>query len=159
MDDTKAHLLDEELLALALALNNDHAAELSLLDERRMRQLVEWSWLALPVGRLDGFVLAFVQASAYDGINFGWFKARYPRFAYVDRIVIAPQARGRGLARTLYDHVFAKARAEGIPLVTCEVNMEPPNPASDAFHAALGFEPVGSAGVGSKTVRYFARTL
>lgn len=37
--------------------------------------------------------------------------------------------------------------------------MEPPNPASDAFHAALGFEPVGSAGVGSKTVRYFARTL
>ena len=45
--------------------------------------------------------------------------------------------------------------------VVCEVNREPPNPASDAFHAALGFSEVGLAAIhgGSKTVRYLARAL
>jgi predicted GNAT superfamily acetyltransferase len=37
----------------------------------------------------------------------------------------------------------------------------PPNPASDAFHAALGFVEVGTASVhdGSRTVRYLSQTL
>jgi uncharacterized protein len=41
------------------------------------------------------------------------------------------------------------------------VNSDPPNPASDAFHAALGFEVVGEAAIhdGAKTVRYLARRL
>jgi predicted GNAT superfamily acetyltransferase len=45
--------------------------------------------------------------------------------------------------------------------VVCEVNQNPPNPASDAFHAALGFAEVGSASVydGSRTVRYLSRDL
>jgi hypothetical protein len=45
--------------------------------------------------------------------------------------------------------------------VVCEVNADPPNPASDAFHAALGFAAVGSAANhgGGKTVRYFCREL
>jgi uncharacterized protein len=45
--------------------------------------------------------------------------------------------------------------------VVCEVNISPPNPASDAFHAALGFAEVGSASVygESKTVRYLSRAL
>jgi predicted GNAT superfamily acetyltransferase len=42
----------------------------------------------------------------------------------------------------------------------CEVNAEPPNPASDAFHAAMGFAEVGSATLGGgKQVRYFERLL
>jgi predicted GNAT superfamily acetyltransferase len=45
--------------------------------------------------------------------------------------------------------------------VTCEVNADPPNPASDAFHAALGFAIAGQALIhgGSKSVRYFTRSL
>jgi hypothetical protein len=43
----------------------------------------------------------------------------------------------------------------------CEVNSNPPNPASDALHASLGFREVGQATIhqGSKTVRYLARTI
>jgi L-amino acid N-acyltransferase YncA len=38
---------------------------------------------------------------------------------------------------------------------------EPPNPASDAFHAALSFIEIGAAVIydGSKTVRYLARQV
>jgi predicted GNAT superfamily acetyltransferase len=45
--------------------------------------------------------------------------------------------------------------------LVCEVNSNPPNPASDAFHAALGFAEVGSASIldDSKIVRYLQRGL
>jgi predicted GNAT superfamily acetyltransferase len=79
----------------------------------------------------------------------------------VDRIVVAASARGRGCARRLYHDLFAHALRAGHERVVCEVNSNPPNPESDAFHASLGFVEVGAASVygGSKTVRYLLRTL
>ena len=46
-------------------------------------------------------------------------------------------------------------------MLVCEVNCEPPNPASDAFHAAVGFTEVARAAIhrGSKVVRYLARSI
>jgi predicted GNAT superfamily acetyltransferase len=41
----------------------------------------------------------------------------------------------------------------------CEVNATPPNPASDAFHARLGFEEIGAAHLKKKTVWYFSRPV
>jgi uncharacterized protein len=89
------------------------------------------------------------------------FRARYPHFIYVDRIVVASSARGRGHARRLYDDLFEHARGAGHERVVCEVNTIPPTPESDAFHAALGFVEVGTASIhgDSKTVRYLSRTL
>jgi predicted GNAT superfamily acetyltransferase len=74
----------------------------------------------------------------------------------VDRIVVASSARGRGYARRLYRDLFDQASQTGHDRVVCEVNARPPNPESDAFHAALGFTEVGSASIhnDSKTVRY-----
>ena len=43
----------------------------------------------------------------------------------------------------LYRRFAAFAAAEGLGPMTCEVNSEPPNPGSDAFHAALGFTVMG----------------
>jgi predicted GNAT superfamily acetyltransferase len=143
-----------------LALNNQHAEELSWLDPERLSELVGAAFYARRNGALEDFILAFDQDAAYDSPNFQWFRARYPRFVYVDRIAVAASARGRGHARLLYEDLFARAAAAGHSLVTCEVNAEPPNPASDAFHAALGFVAVGSAALeGGKTVCYFARGL
>jgi predicted GNAT superfamily acetyltransferase len=72
--------------------------------------------------------------------------------------VVAPQAGGRGHARRLYGELTARARAAAQPRIVCEVNAVPPNPASDPFHAAFGFEPVGSAPLpgGDKIVRYLS---
>jgi predicted GNAT superfamily acetyltransferase len=53
---------------------------------------------------------------------------------------MAPEARGLGHARRLYDDLAAVAA--GRPLC-CEVNVVPPNPASLAFHDRLGFVTCG----------------
>src|SRR5258708_7812789 len=144
-----------------LALNNAHAQELSWLEPERLEHLVNEAFLARRIGSLDAFLLAFDQDVQYDSPNFLWFRARYPRFVYVDRIVVASAARGRGCARRLYDDLFKQAIAAGHDRVVCEVNMQPPNPASDAFHAALGFVEIGTATVydGNRTVRYLSRAL
>jgi predicted GNAT superfamily acetyltransferase len=75
--------------------------------------------------------------------------------------VVEPAQRGRGVARQLYEDLFDAARSSGRGRVVCEVNSDPPNPASDAFHARLGFAVVGTAHLADrgKTVRYFCREL
>ncbi|MGX7707034.1 GNAT family N-acetyltransferase [Methylobacterium sp. Gmos1] len=147
-----------------LTLNTAHAAETSHLDEAALRALVDQSFLAAAVTGPDGlaaFLIALDQNADYASPNFRWFQARYPRFVYVDRIVTAPAHRGRGLARALYADLFARAGAAGHGRVACEVNRVPPNPGSDAFHAALGFHEVGAAEIhgGVKTVRYLLREV
>lgn len=144
-----------------LTLNNLHQRETSLLDATKLHHLLEQAYLARRIGVNDALLLAFDQDADYDSANFLWFRQRYPRFAYVDRIIVAEHARGRGLARQLYQTLFAKALADGHTLVACEVNSDPPNPGSDAFHAALGFEQVGEATIysGERTVRYLVRSL
>jgi uncharacterized protein len=156
-DASPAELLGQTLLAL----NNAHAQELSWLEPKRLQHLVEHAFLAYRIGNVDAFILAFDQDARYDSPNFLWFRARYPRFVYVDRIVVAPSARGRGCARKLYRELFEQAVRAGHERVVCEVNSNPPNPASDAFHGALGFTEVGRASVygGSKTVRYLSYML
>jgi predicted GNAT superfamily acetyltransferase len=144
-----------------LALNNAHARELSWLEPDQLLLLVGTASLALRVGNVTGLLLAFDQDADYDAGNFLWFRARHPRFVYIDRVVVAPSERGRGHARRLYDAVFTWASAAGHERVVCEVNLDPPNPASDSFHAALGFAEVGTAVIdgGAKTVRYLSRGL
>ena len=143
------------------ALNNAHARELSWLGPERFIHLLRAAFLARRIGHADAFLLAFDQDADYDSPNFLWFRSRYPRFVCVDRIVVAPAARRRGHGRRLYNDLFRQASLAGHERVACEVNSDPPNPVSDAFHAALRFVEVGSATIygGSKVVRYLARRL
>ena len=143
-----------------LALNNAHAVELSWADEARMDMLVAEAFCAARVGMVDAMLLAFAPGAAYDSANYRWFADRYASFVYVDRVVTAPAARGRGLARRLYAHLFDMVKATGHDRIVCEVNSDPPNPASDAFHHVLGFAPVGEARLANgKTVTYLAHEL
>jgi len=74
---------------------------------------------------------------------------------------LAAEARGRGIAKNLYRWLFSQAARAGHDKIVCEINVNPPNPDSDAFHAALGFTQVDSGLIhnGQKTVRYMARDL
>lgn len=144
-----------------LALNNAHAVELSWLEPERLRHLVAEAFLALRIEDAEALLLAFDEAADYDSPNFLWFHARFARFIYVDRVVVAARARGRGHARRLYRDLFEHAVRAGHDRVVCEVNSDPPNPASDAFHASLGFTEVGTGQLGGsgKTVRYLVALL
>ncbi len=150
-----------DLADALLALNNAHAVELSWLEPPRLAHLVGEAFMAERIGQTEALLLAFDQAADYDSPNFLWFRERFPRFVYVDRIVVAGEARGRGHARRLYQLLFERARAAGHERIVCEVNSNPPNPASDAFHADLGFVAVGTGELhgGEKTVTYLARAL
>ena len=153
--------LQPDRLDAVLALNNAHAAELSLLTPDRLTHLLLQALWAARIGNVDAFILTLNQSADYDSPNHRWFRDRYPRFAYVDRIVVSPTARGRGLARALYAGAIQAAASAGHIALMAEVNTDPPNPASDALHAALGFQEVGAATIhnGTKTVRYLMRPL
>ena len=158
--------MDERLLPLEpspalLALNNAHAVELSWLEPERFAAMVAMTFWARQVGTDDAFLIAMDQDAAYDSPNFLWLRARYERFVYVDRVVVADHARGRGLAQRLYSELFAAASEAGHTCVLCEVNSAPPNLASDRFHLAQDFSEIGSAEIygGEKTVRYLMRAV
>lgn len=145
-----------------LALNNRHAVELSELSADALEDRIARACFALGYDDPAAFLLAYDEAAG-DGLgpNYAWFKARYRRFVYIDRVVVDGAGRGRGIASRLYAELFARAAAAGHVLVGCEVNCDPPNPASDAFHVRHGFAEVGLAHLADrgKTVRYLARSL
>lgn len=138
-----AHPADHPAL---LALNAASVAVLSPLDAARLAQLIRAAALCR-VAEIDGavraFVLAFRERAGYDSENYRWFDAREPRFLYVDRVVVDDAFRGRGIGQRLYAEVFDAAQRDGVPCVTCEFDVDPPNPASARFHARQGFVEVG----------------
>jgi hypothetical protein len=143
-----------------LALNATFEVQLSPLTRDRLAELVELAFVARVADDEGGFLIAFDQDADYASPNFLWFKPRLRHFVYVDRIAVNPMFRGQGTASTLYRELFEVARAAGRDRIVCEVNMVPPNPASDAFHARLGFREVGRAELSaSKIVRYLEMRL
>lgn len=130
-----------------LALNQRWVPHVGHLDRSRLTSILEASELALavrdPGGRLEGFVIVLGAGADYDSPNYEYFSRRHDRFTYVDRIAVEPDSRGRGVGRVLYDAVAEHARWRGTSVVCAEVNTEPPNPKSQAFHERMGFVEVG----------------
>ena len=85
----------------------------------------ETSFVAEQGGELVGFLCGFLSQT-------------YPEEAYCHFVGVHPAQRGTGLARELYERLFAVARARGRTLVRCVTS--PVNEGSLAFHARLGFE-------------------
>lgn len=138
-----------------LTMNNAAVPNVNELDAARLTELVDLAAQALVATDGDallGFVLTMAEDTAYDSVNYQWFAARYPRFRYVDRVVVAEPGRGAGTGTALYKAVFENA-APGVP-VTCEVNVRPPNEGSLRFHRRHGFVEVGRQDTegGTKTV-------
>ena len=109
---------------------------------------------------IEGFLIGFLPARPYDSLNYRWFSDRYRSFLYIDRVVVAPTARRRGVGRKLYEDFagFAAGRADRL---TCEVNVRPPNEGSVRFHHAFGFAEVGRQETegGAKEVSLLAMEL
>ncbi len=146
----------------ALLLNNTNAKETSALDAGTLKTLLDMAFYARGIDRgATALLIALESNAGYANPNFMWFKASRESFVYIDRIIVSISARGQGIARVLYEDLIAVAKRAGHDRVVCEVNIEPPNPVSEAFHVAMGFEAVGQATIhnGTKTVRYFEKML
>ena len=140
-----------------LALNEAFVSVLSPLDVGRLARLHAQAALHRLIehdGRIEAFLLALRDGVDYDSPNYRWFAQRHARFLYVDRIVVAGTTRSRGAGSRLYRDLHALAQRDGVPLITCEFDLDPPNPASARFHAKLGFREVGRQQLdgGRKTV-------
>jgi uncharacterized protein len=144
-----------------LALNNAEAERVNALTAASLGALLRNAFAARITADGQGFLVAFDHATPPQGPNHAWFTARESYFAYIDRVVIAPAARGQGLARALYADLARIAEAELTRLLVCEVNLEPPNPESLAFHARLGFVAAGEAvdARNGKRVQYLRKEL
>jgi predicted GNAT superfamily acetyltransferase len=116
----------------------DHARVAAVMDDwwggRRVRDMLprlffthfrETSFVAEDGGWLAGFLCGFLSQT-------------YPDQAYVHFVGVAPDRRGDGLARDLYERFFEAARAAGRSSVRCVTS--PVNTGSIAFHTKLGFE-------------------
>jgi hypothetical protein len=132
-------------LATLLALNNDHVPAVGELDGPTLDALVDeaaWTLVAEHAGRVAGFSLSLRQGAGYGSVNYRWFAERYEEFVYLDRIAVATEWQGRGLGARLYEELIARIGATA-PVLTCEVNLRPPNEGSLRFHRRLGFREVG----------------
>lgn len=152
---------DEATKQALLELNNEHAQETSLLTGTKWNNLLGQAFSATCVEQSGAFLLTLDQDADYDSINFKWFLERYPRFVYVDRIIVASTFRGKGIAGLLYRDLFRRSLKAGHNLVACEVNLIPPNPKSIAFHRSMGFEDLERVEQESsgRTVQYMVRRL
>ena len=147
-----------------LALNDESVHFLSPLGAERLRALhrsAAYHRVVDAGGENAAFLLAFREGAPYDSPNYLWFADRYPAFLYVDRIVVAPAHRGEGLGVRLYEDITAFAGKTGVPWLTCEFDIEPPNPGSMRFHERMGFREVGTqwVGGGKKRVSLQAKAI
>jgi uncharacterized protein len=143
-----------------LALSAANQVETGYLDHATLTRMTNAAFIARVAQPALGYLITFDPSAIYESPNFQWFVARMTDFIYVDRIVVAREARGRGIGRQFYEDLFVTAKSAGYKWVTCEVNSDPPNPVSDKFHAALGFVAVGQATLANgKSVCYMSRLL
>jgi uncharacterized protein len=142
----KLRALESSDIEAVVAINNSGYPAVPLADSREIESLLALSCLALVAENdsheLLGFVIAMDPGKAYASENYVFFESRFSNHLYIDRIVLTPQSQGLGIGSAFYERVFEKARRDGRDHVTCEVNLDPPNPGSLRFHRRWGFVDV-----------------
>lgn len=128
-----------------LTLNNGAVPNVNYLERQDLDNLLSiacYARLATVDGQPLGALIGLWPGTGYDSANYRWFSDRYDQFFYVDRVIVADGARGKGVGQAIYADIerFADGRAQRIAL---EVNSVPPNLVSMKFHQAAGFVPVG----------------
>ncbi|MGZ4428063.1 MAG: GNAT family N-acetyltransferase [Nocardioidaceae bacterium] len=152
--------VSEREVPAVLALNERNVEMLAPMDEARLHELEGLAdrFDVLEVdGGFAGFVVTFARGTAYDSENYRWFSERYDSFYYLDRIVLHEDFRRRGLGGFVYDEMERVARPCG--RLALEVNLEPRNEVSLAFHTSRGYVEVGRLGDDDHLVSLMEKVL
>ncbi len=143
-----------------VAANNAETPAVSELDPGMTRTLIQAADAALVAEVEDvfaGFVFALPDGIDFDARNYRWFEERLDDYLYVERIVVVDGNQGRGIGRRFYDHLIDTTDRRHL---VSEVNTNPRNDASLAFHDRFGFEAIGELTYGDDiTCAKLARTV
>ena len=107
------------------------APDAAEMASRIKRIRTRFPWL---VCELDQGIAGYAYASAHRE------RAAY-RWAVEVTVYVHADHRGRGIGRSLYTELFNRLREQGFFKAYAGILV--PNPASQAFHEAMGFTPVG----------------
>ncbi|WP_409029159.1 GNAT family N-acetyltransferase [Gracilimonas sediminicola] len=135
------HAKKEDLPAV-LTMNNNAVPHVTSEEISDMEYYLQEASPFLIIEEEDepmGFMIVLQKGLDYESLNYKFFCKNYDDFDYVDRIVISEKFRGRKLGTALYRYLAENSEQK---YITCEVNLEPPNPNSLGFHKALGFNNV-----------------
>ncbi len=130
----------------ALKLNNANAPAVGAIDRAQLEFLIEHSLYSFAIGTdtLHAFCITFAPGAPYTSVNYQWFTKKYSDFVYLDRIVVSETMRNNSLGAKLYAAVEQRMLKDRCaPILTCEVNLNPPNLGSIRFHNRIGFREVG----------------
>ena len=130
----------------ALELNNLNAPAVGEIDRTTLEFLIEHSLYSFAIGTdtLHAFCITFAPGAPYTSVNYQWFSKEYSDFVYLDRIVVSETMRNNSLGAKLYMAVEQRMLKDRCaPILTCEVNLIPPNTGSIRFHNRIGFHEVG----------------
>ena len=146
-----------------LELNEASVPHVNSIDREQMTWFARharYFRVAVVDGRPAGFLIGLQPGLEYGSPNYRWFSEHYDRFAYIDRVAVAGYARRRNVASQLYADFAGRMRAHA-DVLTCEVNIRPPNESSMAFHVQQGFRQVARQDTegGSKEVALMEKKL
>lgn len=146
LSEFEPRLFLESDIDAALKLNNANAPAVGEIDHADLEFLIEHSLYSFAIGdeTLHAFCITFAPGAPYMSVNYQWFSRKYPEFVYLDRIVVSEEMRNKTLGAKLYRAVEQRMiKDRCAPLLTCEVNLKPPNLGSIRFHNRIGFREVG----------------
>jgi len=141
-----------------LRINEESVHFLAPMDEARLHMLQSWSAcirVAEYEGKAAGFLVTFEDGSDYDSVNYHWFSTHLKKFVYIDRIVIDQAYRGKGIGQQFYTHLKDTqnhTQPQSCFWLAAEIDIEPRNDRSLAFHKQQGFVEVATqrAGLGKQ---------
>ncbi len=116
-----------------------HVNSISISDFEEFIRISSFFLVIEEEEELIGFIIVLGPEQNYDSENYKYYSKHYKSFDYVDRIVIAENFRGMGYGSKLYQYLFKVSVEE---VVSCEVNIKPPNPKSIIFHQMHGFKEI-----------------
>ena len=129
-----------------LEINNAAVPDVGALTTAKAQWLSEHVMLpglAILDDQPAGVVIVLSDSCGYASDYYRWFTDRYENFLYIDRVIVAEWARGRGVAKQLYQAVDRLAQASNAAIVA-DVYSDPPNTRSLNLHRTMGFLEVGT---------------
>ncbi len=149
-------------IELVLEMNNDAVPAVNALNIDELFDIIGMSksWVVEVEDAIEGVLIVIGPGEPYESANYSWLDNQFTNFCYVDRIIIDSNKKRKGYGRLLYLALEEHAVSVGADMLLCEVNVEPENPQSLAFHASLGWVPFQDREHGpGKVVRYFQKSV